>query len=640
MKKTVMLLFALSICFAGGNLPPQMDKIVKALQNKYQIYSLEDISKLNNQPNVTNARTSSRDMGDLIGGWHLEDNSIEMFVTVGTDQTIINALSMMGMAEANGSISATASDYSTELTYLLDASFMDGGGNSDCEDIYCEGEYNDYYDYGYYPSDMYCECCSDEYYIDDYCYYGRNNSRNTDALGFAQDYVNDNSIDWGESAFDLESEFSLVVDGDDVSGGLGGTNPENCEINWPDDPFKIAVYSFVSEYVLGEGGSIGCFLDSDSLDQSYADFVGEMEDEWTNGGDDDDGESEPELLIMNMNLMEFFMIVFGADFDSINVENPTVLAVGSSNGENLDMVFGLMFNQNGVLELMADSAAAALSTSIDTMNFSLTFNNLSLVDSLGMSQLTVNGTIGPGMLEFIAGEETSIDLSLLFGDENEEEDLSIYLYEDSTGMDVSISYDDYYGEEWTDTSYFQWEATSDSVFLYYESDYYDEESDTMAMEYEIEDGTLYVSASENPCEEEYDSYEDCFSEDDIYPGLDQLEDVEDFKVSFESVFESVDIASVDPLDGLLPLEHKLYTAYPNPFNPVTTIRFDVGDASHESILRIYDISGRNVATLVKSQLQAGTYEVQWDASQYASGVYFTELISGINRYTQKMILLK
>jgi len=259
---------------------------------------------------------------------------------------------------------------------------------------------------------------------------------------------------------------------------------------------------------------------------------------------------------------------------------------------------------------------------------------------LGMSQLTVNGTIGPGMLEFIAGEETSIDLSLLFGDENEEEDLSIYLYEDSTGMDVSISYDDYYGEEWTDTSYFQWEATSDSVFLYYESDYYDEESDTMAMEYEIEDGTLYVSASENPCEEEYDSYEDCFSEDDIYPGLDQLEDVEDFKVSFESVFESVDIASVDPLDGLLPLEHKLYTAYPNPFNPVTTIRFDVGDASHESILRIYDISGRNVATLVKSQLQAGTYEVQWDASQYASGVYFTELISGINRYTQKMILLK
>ena len=47
------------------------------------------------------------------------------------------------------------------------------------------------------------------------------NSRNYDALTFAQDYVNDNSSDWGENAFDLESEFSLVVDGDYVSGGLG-----------------------------------------------------------------------------------------------------------------------------------------------------------------------------------------------------------------------------------------------------------------------------------------------------------------------------------------------------------------------------------------------------------------------------------
>ena len=113
------------------------------------------------------------------------------------------------------------------------------------------------------------------------------NSRNYDALTFAQDYVNDNSSDWGENAFDLESEFSLVVDGDYVSGGLGGDDPGNCEINWPEDPYKMAVYSFVSEYVLEEGGSVGCFLDDGDLDQTYADFVLGMEDEWY-GGDDCD----------------------------------------------------------------------------------------------------------------------------------------------------------------------------------------------------------------------------------------------------------------------------------------------------------------------------------------------------------------
>ena len=114
------------------------------------------------------------------------------------------------------------------------------------------------------------------------------NSRNYDALTFAQDYVNDNSSDWGENAFDLESEFNLVVDGDYVSGGLGGDDPGNCEINWPEDPYKMAVYSFVSEYVLEEGGSVGCFVDSDTLDQTYEDFVLDMESEWTGGGGDDD----------------------------------------------------------------------------------------------------------------------------------------------------------------------------------------------------------------------------------------------------------------------------------------------------------------------------------------------------------------
>ena len=53
-----------------------------------------------------------------------------------------------------------------------------------------------------------------------------------------------------------------------------------------------------------------------------------------------------------------------------------------------------------------------------------------------------------------------------------------------------------------------------------------------------------------------------------------------------------------------------------------------------------DITGRNVTTLINGQLQTGTYEIQWDARGFASGIYFSELISGTKRHTQKMVLLK
>ncbi|MDP6755552.1 MAG: T9SS type A sorting domain-containing protein, partial [Candidatus Marinimicrobia bacterium] len=472
-------------------------------------------------------------------------------------------------------------------------------------------------------------------------------SRNYDALTFAQDYVNDNSSDWGENTFDLESEFSLVVDGDYVSGGLGGDDPENCEINWPEDPYKMAVYSFVSEYVLVEGGSVGCFLDDGDLDQTYADFVMGMENEWAGGGDDDDDDDEdddgPDLLIMNMDLMEFFMVSFGMDLDSLDIENPTVIGFGSSSDDE-NMVMGLMFDETGVIELMADSEEAAAATSIDET--SITFTNLSLYDSTGAAVLTVTGTIGPGWIDLEAGVETPIDFFNEDGEGDDDMEFYVSFSEDSTGMDIEVGYDDYYGEEYSDTSYFDWSATTDSLFLYFEGDYYyyyyyyEDEADTMALGYMIIEDTLFASASFNPCEDDgYESYEECFSDMDL-PGFDELVDVESFRINQETVFTSTVLTSIEPTNGELPEEFKLYAAYPNPFNPVTTIRFDVGSTSHESTLRIYDLSGRNVATLINGQLQPGNYEVQWDARGFASGIYFSELISGTKRHTQKMVLLK
>ena len=85
---------------------------------------------------------------------------------------------------------------------------------------------------------------------------------------------------------------------------------------------------------------------------------------------------------------------------------------------------------------------------------------------------------------------------------------------------------------------------------------------------------------------------------------------------------------------------KLEQNYPNPFNPLTTIKFDVGNVSSKSVLNIYNILGENVATLLNKRLRSGSYKVQWDASSFSSGVYFSELISGGKRVSKKMILLK
>ncbi len=79
--------------------------------------------------------------------------------------------------------------------------------------------------------------------------------------------------------------------------------------------------------------------------------------------------------------------------------------------------------------------------------------------------------------------------------------------------------------------------------------------------------------------------------------------------------------------------------YPNPFNPKTVIRFQLSVNSFTS-LKVYDLLGREVASLVNEQLQPGTYEVDWDASNYPSGVYFYKIVAGDFVETKKMILIK
>ena len=93
---------------------------------------------------------------------------------------------------------------------------------------------------------------------------------------------------------------------------------------------------------------------------------------------------------------------------------------------------------------------------------------------------------------------------------------------------------------------------------------------------------------------------------------------------------------------ILPTKMALYPAYPNPFNPIATIRFDIPEVETKIIatLHIYDIRGRLVETLVNGSMLPGTYAVQWQADGFASGMYFAQLRYGKEMKTQKILLLK
>ena len=79
--------------------------------------------------------------------------------------------------------------------------------------------------------------------------------------------------------------------------------------------------------------------------------------------------------------------------------------------------------------------------------------------------------------------------------------------------------------------------------------------------------------------------------------------------------------------------------YPNPFNPSTTIEFDLPKTS-EVNLKIFNILGEEVTTLVSDRLSAGSYSYEWDASKLASGVYLYRLQAGNYVETRKMVLMK
>jgi hypothetical protein len=99
------------------------------------------------------------------------------------------------------------------------------------------------------------------------------------------------------------------------------------------------------------------------------------------------------------------------------------------------------------------------------------------------------------------------------------------------------------------------------------------------------------------------------------------------------------ITEVREVSPATPRAFSLKQNYPNPFNPSTKIRFDVRSSGFVS-LTIYDVLGKEVATLVNGVLRAGSYEATFDASQLASGVYIYRLHAGVLQETKRMLLVR
>lgn len=97
--------------------------------------------------------------------------------------------------------------------------------------------------------------------------------------------------------------------------------------------------------------------------------------------------------------------------------------------------------------------------------------------------------------------------------------------------------------------------------------------------------------------------------------------------------------AAEPLDALLPAEHALYPNWPNPFNPTTTIRYDVKQTGNVR-LTIFNLLGQEVSRLIDSQHLAGTYTVSWNATDLPSGIYFYQMQTADFVQTRKMALVK
>jgi len=108
------------------------------------------------------------------------------------------------------------------------------------------------------------------------------------------------------------------------------------------------------------------------------------------------------------------------------------------------------------------------------------------------------------------------------------------------------------------------------------------------------------------------------------------------QIDFDGTFEYSNVIEVEIVP---PLKFSLEQNYPNPFNPVTSIQYSINSMQFVT-LKVYDVLGKEVATLVNEEKPSGHYEINFNASNLASGIYYYQLRAGEFVETKKMLLLK
>ncbi len=143
--------------------------------------------------------------------------------------------------------------------------------------------------------------------------------------------------------------------------------------------------------------------------------------------------------------------------------------------------------------------------------------------------------------------------------------------------------------------------------------------------YQLSNPNVYLTHEEFPVDEEV-----WLTPDMVAQGRDDV---------VEAAINWIIINGISKIGSEVPQMFSLAQNYPNPFNPSTKINFALPNSSFATLI-VYDILGREITTLVNEQLKPGKYSVDWDAANYASGVYYYRLHTEGYSETKKMILVK
>lgn len=127
------------------------------------------------------------------------------------------------------------------------------------------------------------------------------------------------------------------------------------------------------------------------------------------------------------------------------------------------------------------------------------------------------------------------------------------------------------------------------------------------------------------------------SDSSIYMDWGDYRNSPDWDIYFNRT--DVPITGINLISSEIPSHFSISQNYPNPFNPSTVIKFQVANYSNVKLI-VLDALGRELTAIVDEQLTAGTYEVNWNADKFSSGVYYYKLTAGDYTATKKMILLK